>query len=88
MVVRSPGCPMRLRRRWSRAAGGLLEGTAGIAILSLAKWFLRKWRNWQTRQVEGLVGFTARGGSSPLLRTSIDTPTPWFTRPGRRSVGS
>ena len=58
MVVRLPGCRMRLRQRWfSRAVGGLLEGTVAIAILSLAKRILRKWRNWQTRQVEGLVSF-------------------------------
>ena len=26
---------------------------------------------WQTRQLEGLVGFNARGGSSPLVRTNL-----------------
>ncbi len=26
-----------------------------------------RWRNWQTRQLEVLVGFISRGGSSPLL---------------------
>jgi hypothetical protein len=27
---------------------------------------LPEWRNWQTRQVEGLVTFTGRAGSSPV----------------------
>ena len=31
----------------------------------------RKWRNWQTRQVEGLVGVKSRGGSNPLLRNPV-----------------
>ena len=26
----------------------------------------REWRNWQTRQLEVLVGVKSRGGSSPL----------------------
>ena len=26
-----------------------------------------RWRNWQTRQLEVLVGLISRGGSSPLL---------------------
>ncbi len=29
----------------------------------------RMWRNWQTRQVEGLVDLTVHGGSSPPIRT-------------------
>ena len=28
-----------------------------------------EWRNWQTRQVEGLVTFTGRAGSSPVSGT-------------------
>ena len=28
----------------------------------------REWRNWQTRQLEVLVGVKSRGGSSPLSR--------------------
>ena len=30
----------------------------------------REWRNWQTRQLEVLVGVKSRGGSSPLSRIS------------------
>ncbi len=28
-----------------------------------------EWRNWQTRQVEGLVTFTGRAGSIPVSGT-------------------
>ncbi len=34
-------------------------------LLDLPK---REWRNWQTRQLEVLVGVKSRGGSSPLSR--------------------
>src|SRR5205823_3349251 len=30
---------------------------------------LPEWRNWQTRQVEGLVAFTGSAGSSPVSGT-------------------
>lgn len=31
-----------------------------------------RWRNWQTRQVEGLVNRNVRKGSSPFLGTTGD----------------
>ena len=37
----------------------------------------REWRNWQTRQLEVLVGVKSRGGSSPLLGIQDD--------PGRKA---
>jgi hypothetical protein len=33
-----------------------------------------RWRNWQTRQLEVLVGVKSRGGSSPLLGIHVDDP--------------
>ena len=39
-------------------AGGL------VPIVKVAIW--PEWRNWQTRQVEGLVAFTGSAGSSPV----------------------
>ena len=32
---------------------------------------LPEWRNWQTRQLEGLVGLQARAGSSPVSGIDI-----------------
>ncbi len=51
----------------------------------------REWRNWQTRQLEVLVGVKSRGGSSPLSRMSakrwpgmpalpLASLTPWPAR--------
>ena len=33
-----------------------------------------RWRNWQTRQLEVLVGVISRGGSSPLLGIEAKPP--------------
>ncbi len=44
----------------------------------------REWRNWQTRQLEVLVGVKSRGGSSPLSR--IEPNTGLFTFLGMHSI--
>ena len=50
-----------------------MPGIAGVFCVSLLMGsrcsFEWKRRNWKTGYLEGLVGFIARGGSSPLSRT-------------------
>ncbi len=42
----------------------------------------RSWRNWQTRQVEGLVPVTGSGGSNPLDRTRLPESASLAAMPG------
>src|SRR5690606_22474732 len=44
-----------------------------------------RWRNWQTRQLEGLVSLTARAGSSPVLGIRPDVARRARDRPSHCS---
>ena len=63
----------------SRASPGHLpRGTRLVLGPHTTRPRLRKWRNWQTHQLEGLAVATHCGGSNPPFRT-IDQqrPIPW-----------
>src|SRR5205814_1386028 len=47
----------------------LVGALPGMILPALAD--VRKWRNWQTRQIQVLVDLTVLGGSSPPFRTNV-----------------
>ena len=51
------------------AAGDFEKLSTFVFSKTSFKNHMRMWRNWQTRQVEGLMPIFGRGGSNPLIRT-------------------
>jgi hypothetical protein len=55
--------------------------------MSASAQFVRKWWNWQTRKVEGLVTLTGHGGSNPPFRTITTAQSVKLKVKGIKAIG-
>jgi hypothetical protein len=55
--------------------GRKFEDNRRLRVIATRQKCEPEWRNWQTRQVEGLVAFTGSAGSSPVSGNSFEIVT-------------